>query len=42
MWHKKEKYYINILENEVAVVDESNIIFLAIKPNVYFNVILNI
>ena len=34
-----EKYNINILENEVAVVDECNIIFLAIKPNVYFDVI---
>lgn len=35
----KEKYSINILDDEISIVKECDIIFLAIKPNVYFDVI---
>lgn len=32
-------YQINILNDEIEIVDKCDIIFLAIKPNVYFDVI---
>ncbi|WP_294705677.1 pyrroline-5-carboxylate reductase [uncultured Fusobacterium sp.] len=34
-----EKYGVHKLESEVEIVDKCDIIFLAIKPNVYFDVI---
>lgn len=33
------KYSINCYQEEVAIVEECDIVFLAIKPNVYFDVI---
>lgn len=35
----KETYDINILENEIKVVEVCDIIFLAVKPEIYFDVI---
>lgn len=35
----KDRYNVNILENEISVVETCDIIFLAVKPNVYFDVI---
>lgn len=34
-----EKYGINVLEDESSIVEKCDIIFLAVKPNVYFDVI---
>lgn len=35
----KEKYEINIIENEIEVMKKSDIVFLATKPNTYFEII---
>lgn len=33
------RYEVNLLSDELAVVEECNVIFLAVKPNIYFDVI---
>lgn len=35
----KDRYSINVLEDEISIVKECDIIFLAVKPNIYFDVI---
>ena len=34
-----DRYSVTLLSNELAIVEECDIIFLAVKPNVYFDVI---
>ena len=34
-----DRYSVTLLSNELAIVEECDVIFLAVKPNVYFDVI---